>query len=233
MDSFAKSSYLQGTSEEEEGGLVKKKTTTEHEFKKPSVSLLGLDVLARKKKLEAEKLKGEQKSQNSVNRTKERDSNEVSYSGDRISFGSSGLGRSKDRHYRSSLEETPSHTGGVSSEARKKMEESRQRTHHHHGLHASSKDGDRKRRYDRRDRDGDGYHDRKKSKFGYDRGRRDDDRDHERRSQRMRSDRSVRDERNMWAETPDRKPEGEWYVGGVMMSVVHVCIYACICTVME
>ena len=95
---------LEGSSTRESGGLIlsKKRSNIDDDdgFKKPNVSMLGLDVLAREKRKqkEAEKTEGvpvEKKRRQEHKREQSRSDNREG--GVRISFGSKS---SKDRQYR-------------------------------------------------------------------------------------------------------------------------------------
>lgn len=77
-------------------------------------------------------------------------------------------GEAKKRHYREALDETPTHTGGVSFEAKKRAEE-RYTKQRDRGIHVSSKDEKRDRpnrdKYDYgRDRDRDRFNDRERER---------------------------------------------------------------------
>lgn len=223
MDTFeSKGGYLlAGSAGEEEGGLVTAKPSKEQEFKKPGVSLLGLDVLAKKKRDESNR--AVQQGRSSSERHKEEAADERDnepYFDSRISFG-----KSRERQYRVQQSETPSHTGGVSEEAVKRSRERRDREREQ-GLHASSKELERKRYHDRLEKDGD--RDRKRSKADSDTRRRDreewrrgregrgeSERRREGDSSEWRSRReggwSSRSQRSVrsWEETPEREVEGE------------------------
>lgn len=96
---------LEGSDSQEQGGLIVRKKPSEHEFKKPQVSLLGLDKLAalkRKKEKEKEKEKEEEEEDDRGSSSRKSDS--------------------RDRRYRHHEEETPTHTGGVDKEAHKRFE---------------------------------------------------------------------------------------------------------------
>lgn len=142
MSSFDRSSHRLAGSGNESGGLfIKKKQDTtgqksDDTFKRPSGSILGLDILARRKRAEREAAEEVGEKRPRLERTKFRDFRD-SYddSGVRISFGRSDS--SKERKYRSSLLETPSHPGGVSDEALEKIH-SRRKRDHGQGLFASS-----------------------------------------------------------------------------------------------
>lgn len=120
---------LEGTDKNQTGGLVIRKKPSDHTFKKPQVSVLGLDKLAKRKRQEnaqeSKSFKSESGSPKSEN---------------------------KERKYRSYAEETPTHTGGVNYEAQKRLESrlkhqrlSAQDKNYRHG----HKDRDRDRNRDR------------------------------------------------------------------------------------
>lgn len=216
------------------GGLIakKKKANPEatHAFKapEPRSSLLGLDVLAaEKRKLKdiSEKEVEEEKSKRSkVTSYKDEwekrddDSDDSSSDSDederekKTSF-------SKDRHYRAPRVETPSHTGGVSSEAQERQLR-REKDSRKGGVFASSNDVDKKGRerewYERekyrdrdrgdRRRDRDKGRDRDRDRDGRNRHR--DRRREERRGQESeRGSRSQRSEKSSWERTPRGEDE--------------------------
>lgn len=110
--------HLVGSGSMAGGLIIKNKKTTEEKssepaFKKPSGSLLGLDILAKRKREqrggdEASKTLMEKKAR--VIKSEDDDDSDV-----RISFGRSDV--SKGRHYRGLHADTPSHPGGVSDAA--------------------------------------------------------------------------------------------------------------------
>lgn len=163
MSSFDSSTQLLAGSGSESGGLILKSSKPKqstgsdndnkdaHVFKKPTTSLLGLDRLARKKReeREADSTFAEKKPKLYVKGSQSEDLD----SDVRLSFGKASRSgdSSKDRRYRGTLVETPSHTGGVNEEAL-------QRIHSRlvgqdqkaHGVYASTtKHGDRERRNQR------------------------------------------------------------------------------------
>ena len=166
MSSFDPSTHrLAGSSSSEAGGLILKssrpKTTSsndsesktsssEHVFKKPSASVLGLDRLARRKREEREAERGsfpekKPRLQSGLLGSIREDDTSV-----RISFGKSSRtvdGSSKDRKYRGPLVETPTHTGGVNEDALKKIHSRLvERDQKSHGVYASSSSRDKDRR---------------------------------------------------------------------------------------
>ena len=141
MSSFESSTHrLAGSIGEEGGGLIikpKKKGTNSDGFKKPSArgSLLGLDLLAKKKREERGENAGfaEKKP-----RLEEGDPS--NYDSDvRISFGKAHY--SGDRQYRSLRVDTPSHPGGVNEEVLERIQ-SRLKRDQKHGVFATSKDAE-------------------------------------------------------------------------------------------
>ncbi len=157
MSSFDPSTHrLAGSSSSEAGGLIlksskpkgsndsseeRKPSSSEHVFKKPSASLLGLDRLARRKREEREAEQAnfpEKKARlqsNLLGSFREDDSLV------RISFGKSSRSSEgvKDRKYRGPLVETPSHTGGVNEAALQRMQSRLvSREQRSHGVYASS-----------------------------------------------------------------------------------------------
>lgn len=177
MSSFNPSTHrLAGSGSSEAGGLILKSSkpktsdgaeakSSDHLFKRPSASLLGLDRLARKKREEREAdqanfMEKKPRTQSSLlSSSKDADSSV------RISFGKSSRssdGGAKDRKYRGPLVETPSHTGGVSEEALRKMQSRLVgRDQKSHGVYASSSNRDKDRDKDRgRDKRGESRRDR-------------------------------------------------------------------------
>ena len=164
MSSFDPSTHkLAGSNLSEAGGLIlknsKPKTSSDPKdsavFKKPSVSLLGLDRLARRKREEREA-----EGQNFPEKKARLHTRKEGDHGDpdvRISFGKSSsksLESVKDRKYRGALVETPSYTGGVSEEALQKVHSRLVGREQGHGVYASTtrhRERDRRRddnRYD-------------------------------------------------------------------------------------
>jgi len=132
---------LEGTDgNQTSGGLEIRKKVSDHIFKKPSGSLLGLDKLA--------KLKRKEQSQEPQPTTSKLQKLE-----------------GKDRRYRSYKEETPTHTGGVNTEAQRRLESrlkhqrlnadnriSRHRDHERDRDRERDRNRDRDRRRDRESR---------------------------------------------------------------------------------
>ncbi|XP_071503561.1 pre-mRNA-splicing factor ATP-dependent RNA helicase PRP16-like [Diadema antillarum] len=228
---------LEGLSNQTGGLIVKKKKKADpeadHTFKIPAqrTSLLGLDVLAAQKRrlkdvsekeVEEERSKRskvtsykdawEDRGDDSSDSNSSDDSDEEDRNGKRKSS-------SQERHYRAPRIETPSHTGGVSLEARERQER-REKDGRRGGVFASSSSGaDKKGRerewYEReryRNRDKDRHKD--GSRYGGRHGdRRSGDRDRNRdRNSRgsresERSSRSHRSDRSSWERTPrDEEP---------------------------
>lgn len=167
------------------GGLIIKKKSTDDSdnFKVPRKSLLGLDVLAAKKRKELQEL--EQKRSKILSYKDEwedaEDDDENENSKKNIPH---------DRHYRSLRIETPSHPGGVSKEYQLRLHR-RQDRDRERGVYASSK----------KDKHNDSNRNRYKdeSELRYHRGK---DRDRSPRSERN----SERLNRN-WDESPRRRDE--------------------------
>ncbi|XP_041375783.1 pre-mRNA-splicing factor ATP-dependent RNA helicase PRP16-like [Gigantopelta aegis] len=179
---------LEGTPSVQKGGLMimKKKQPSEDNaivFKKPpKISLLGLDKLASAKRaLESNVPMSPKRSK--VLSYKDDDDDDVEEDDRKQSFKSKDY---KERHYRSAKEETPSHPGGVSSQAKERMKKHRERDR---GVYASTKDRGRDREEDR------------SRKHRGQRERYSKDRDSERRYRDDRSDRRERSYRD-WEETP-------------------------------
>lgn len=136
MSEFDKSTHQLAGSSNVSGGLTVKNADV---FKKPAMprtSLLGLDTLAKQKRKEQEE---EQRISSKKPRyDPTRDQQQLQLSSDlRISFGKSS--NSKDRSYRATRVETPSHPGGVSEEALERIT-TRLRRDQKHAIYASSKD---------------------------------------------------------------------------------------------
>ena len=160
MSSFDRSTHRLAGSGNEAGGLIIKKKQDQNReksdetFKRPSGSLLGLDVLARRKRAEREAedggsgLRGEKRPK--IERKWDKKDSNYDDSGVRISFGRSD--GAKDRKYRSALLDTPSHPGGVSEQALEKMQ-SRLKRDQGQGLYASSSADGRGRERKERDRE--------------------------------------------------------------------------------
>lgn len=151
MTEFDPSVHCLSANEDDQpvGLIIKKPAESEHVFKVPTAraSLLGLDKLA------AEKRKRQQNEVKTTS-TEKKPRKEEYDDTTRISFGRSGR---KERNYRTTASETPSHPGGVSSEALKRIHE-RQEHSKSKGVIASSsleqKKGNRRdddRKSDRRD----------------------------------------------------------------------------------
>ena len=151
MTEFDPSVHCLSANEDDQpvGLIIKKKPAeSEHVFKVPTAraSLLGLDKLA------AEKRKRQQNEVKTTNTEKKPRSEEYDDT-TRISFGRSGR---KERNYRTTANETPSHPGGVSSEALKRIHD-RQEHSKNKGVLASSSleqkrsDRDDNHKSDRRD----------------------------------------------------------------------------------
>lgn len=115
---------LEGSSNEPGGLIVKKKSAT---FKVPQTSLLGLDKLAEKKRRE------------DVERKCSFNMDEETGNGGNDSV------KSKQRKYRTPQEETPTYTGGISQEARKRLiERLEMNRNKEKGVYASTK-GEKKK----------------------------------------------------------------------------------------
>lgn len=184
MDNDENVHRLEGISDQTGGLIVKKKAPT---FKVPQPSLLGLDRLAAQRRKEREenarKISFLDKEEESEEDDKSFKEPEEKHSG-------------KERHWRSTKVETPSHTGGISNEARSRLiERLKQSKNKEKGVYATSKDKERQRsnseerdseRYRNKYRDDDRYKYRDKDRYRY----RDDDRRRREKRDRDRSDRS-------------------------------------------
>lgn len=197
------------------GGLIlkgsNKKTTSS-----PKESVLGLQKLAeekRKRKLEEDGEKPKKVKALSSNREadweadREADRRDLELQGEaRLSS----RNKSKSRHYRTGLVETPSHTGGVNEEIREKqlLRLERDRETKRAGVYAQSRVKDKEEKDSRNDREGyrdrrDRYDDRDKRR--YDKGERSSHRsrdyDKDDKGNYFKEPRSSRSE---WEETPYR-----------------------------
>lgn len=187
MESDENVHRLEGISEQTGGLIIKKKPPT---FKVPQASLLGLDRLAATRRREREE------NARKISFLGKEDENEE---GDKVFKEPEEKHSGKERHWRSTKVETPSHTGGISNEARDRLIERLKRSKEKEkGVYASSKEKDKHRssseerdseRYrnkyredDRKYRDNRRYYDRKYNRSE----KRHRDRDSER------SDRSYR-----------------------------------------
>ena len=228
MSSFDRSTHRLAGSGNEAGGLIIKKKQdpnrekSDETFKRPSGSLLGLDVLARRKRAERDAEEGSvrgEKRPKIERKWGQRDSN-YDDSGVRISFGRSD--GAKDRKYRSSLLDTPSHPGGVSEQALEKMQ-SRLKRDQGQGLYASSYGGGRGR--ERRETDREGVSsERDKRERG--RGREDDQGDESRRRVREREweQETPRSDRGRGNTTPYLKTRGKDMIQQIYAPLQHKSI---------
>lgn len=179
----------------------KESSSAKDDFKKPLLpkgSLLGLDVLAQRKRqlkeAQLDELQDEKRSKVESYREEEEDEieDEDDKSHDRMK-------KSHERHYRSPRIETPTHTGGVSKEALERQRR-RERDARRGAVYASSKDDDRRHKdRDRKSRDYDRERKRSRDRDGRNSERR--ERDWER------SSRSHRGDRSDWERTPSRDDE--------------------------
>lgn len=116
--------------------------------------------------------------------------------------------KSRSRHYRSALVETPSHTGGVNEEIREKQLRrlERDRETRKGGVYAESRLRDRDDKYSRRDRER--YKDDDREKRKYDKSKQTSSRSHDYNIYRGDKDDSFKEprtSRSEWEETPYRK----------------------------
>lgn len=171
---------LEGVQEQKGGLIIKKKTPT---FKVPQPSILGLDRLAAERRRERE----ENARKISFTDKDDDDTEEVSES-DKLSESHSG----KKRHYRASNQETPSHTGGISKEARNRLiERLNSNKLKEKGVYASSKDKE-KNRSSSEERDTERYRNKYREVDRHRRDRRDRDRYERNRYDRKSSNRDYR-----------------------------------------
>lgn len=160
------------------GGLViKKKDSDSSVFKVPKPSLLGLDRLAEQKRKE-----NDQKRLISFKETEYDDDVESTPGHSAFKTPDQSSVHKLSRHYRETLNETPSHGGGVSEKARGRLAERTEKDKR--GVFVSTKDEKKSRSKDDYDRDHD-RRDRDKNRER-DRDRRDRDRDRNRDSERRR-----------------------------------------------
>ena len=191
------------------GGLILKQGNNKKTNQSPKGSVLGLQKLAeekRKRKIEEDYDKTKRLKDGSSNcRADEWEDGSDDLGGrGRLSSGS-GEFKSKSRHYRSSLVETPSHTGGVNEEIREKQLRrlERDRETRRAGVYAESRVKERKDA----DRDGyrhrnDSYGDRERRK--YEKGERSRGRSQNYNGDKRDEFREPRSRRNEWEETPYR-----------------------------
>ena len=174
--------------------------------------MLGLEKLAeekRKRKLDADEDKPKRLKDLSPNRGRDVDdwenSRDEGFGSSRHSTGNKDW-RSKSRHYRSALVETPSHTGGVNEEIRDKQLKrlERDRETRRGGVFAESRLRDRDGRHTKNDRKHYKNGDREKRNYGKNEqsSRRSHDYDRGNKDYSFREPRSSRSE---WDETPYRK----------------------------
>ena len=225
MSSFDRSTHRLAGSSNEAGGLIIKKKQdpnrdkSDETFKRPSGSLLGLDVLARRKRAEREVEEGSVRGEKRPKIERKWDKKDSNYddSGVRISFGRSDV--AKDRKYRSALLDTPSHPGGVSEQALEKMQ-NRLKRDQGQGLYASSSGG---RGRERRERDQELISGREERERG--RGREDDRGEESRRRVREREweQETPRSDRGRGNTTPYLKTRGSQLITD---HHVHVHVYS-------
>uniref|UniRef100_A0A8D8WP86 Pre-mRNA-splicing factor ATP-dependent RNA helicase PRP16 n=1 Tax=Cacopsylla melanoneura TaxID=428564 RepID=A0A8D8WP86_9HEMI len=141
---------LKGSDNVQGGLIIKKKAApgTSVEFKVPKVSLLGLDRLAAEKRKEREQSVENEGKKSKIISYKDDDGEELEPESPRY--------RSSDktkRTYREAAEETPTHTGGISKEARDRFQERMKKETERGVLYSSKNRGDEDRNREReRDR---------------------------------------------------------------------------------
>lgn len=130
---------LEGTTNEKGGLIIKKKPApaANFEFKVPQVSLLGLDKLAAQRRKEREEDEKEAKKSKLTSYRDEEDGQCLDESPRRSDKKDKNREKDKERHYRKVIDETPTHTGGISREAQERLEE-RQRRDRERGIYSSS-----------------------------------------------------------------------------------------------
>ena len=193
------------------GGLILK-GNNKKTSQAPKESVLGLQKLAeekRKRKLEEDGEKPKRLKDLSKNRETGdwEDTNDDDLDGRaRLSSGIRNKDfKSKSRHYRAGLVETPSHTGGVNEEIREKQLRrlERDRGTRRGGVYAESKIKDRDDKDSRNNRDkNDSCSDREKKR--YDEGERSSRRSQDYRDDRDNYFKEPRSRRGEWEETPYR-----------------------------
>ncbi|XP_054286670.1 pre-mRNA-splicing factor ATP-dependent RNA helicase PRP16 [Macrosteles quadrilineatus] len=195
---------LEGSQNEKGGLIIKKKPVAgaNFQFKVPKPSLLGLDKLAAQRRKEREdSVEKETKKSKLLSYTDEDDGVSVEESPRKAE--KKDKKRDKDRHYRETRNETPSHTGGISREARERQE-ARLRRDREKGLYTSTKDKEDKQR-ENRDKEWDRRRDKDRER---DRSHKDKDRrksqERDRNRDRDRSEREGSERRSgrEWSETP-------------------------------
>lgn len=140
MDSEDTLHRLEGSKEIKGGLVVKKKPPT---FKVPQPSLFGLDKLAEKKRKEREE------AARKISFVADEETNQVFESPAGTSRGES---REQERKFRIPQEETPTYTGGLTSEARARfIERLNSNKNREKGVYASTKSADYERGKDKND----------------------------------------------------------------------------------
>lgn len=177
---------LEGSQNEVGGLIIKKRKSDDDNFKVPKRSLLGLDVLALRKKKELQDQQ-EQKHSRILSYKDEWEDAEDCNENKNLE-----KEESRHRYYRPNRVETPSHTGGVSIEFQQRLY-SRQDRDREKGVYASSK-----KRNDKHQDHGRSHHKDDKSRES----RHSRSRDNSERSDRH----SERSHRN-WEESPRRRDE--------------------------
>lgn len=203
---------LEGVEERQGGLIIKKKPDPQgsFQFKVPQTSLLGLDRLAALRRKERENDEKKEASK----KTKEEQDNKANFVKPE---------KHGDRHYREKYDETPTHTGGVTREAKERMEERRRKEEKKRGIYVASDVKERNENNDsyrkdlRREKDKgrDRYRDRRRDRGrDRDRERSRGDRDGEKRNDRRneerneyRSERSYNRSQRSWSESPRFKDE--------------------------
>ncbi|CAH0389215.1 unnamed protein product [Bemisia tabaci] len=163
---------LEGNNEEKGGLIIKKKPdpNATFKFKVPQTSLLGLDRLADVKRKERESLikDAEKKSKLKSYADSDDEGQDIEASPSPHSIPK----KDEKRHYRPALDETPTHTGGISQEAKERLE-NRLRKERERGIYVSTSEK-RKREREAEDRE------ERRSLRGRDDRHRSRDRDHSR-----------------------------------------------------
>lgn len=113
---------LEGSQDEIGGLIIKKKKDDKDVFKKPMVSVLGLQKLAEQKRKDAEKTKKVSRHDSSSESSSDGEDHKKYKSKD------------SNKHYRSYRPETPSNPGGVSEYAKEKIKRRRERDKEEKGV---------------------------------------------------------------------------------------------------
>lgn len=137
---------LEGSQDEIGGLIIKKKKDDKDVFKKPMVSVLGLQKLAEQKRKDAEKTKKVSRHDSSSESSSDGEDHKKYKSKD------------SNKHYRSYRPETPSNPGGVSEYAKEKIKRRRERDKEEKRSGVYAETDYKKKKY----RDDDRFHEKEK-----------------------------------------------------------------------